>query len=108
VSTLTLVSTLSVKLIGFPSQIRKVRKAGNLEGISVTHFTLGFVTYALWTLHGVMRHDLTVILGQGLGVVASGSLLVVLFKVSKRGRRQSGPDGTLAALVDKQVAESGT
>lgn len=84
ISTLTLISTLSVKLIGFPSQIRKVRKAGNIEGVSVLHFSLSFVTYSLWTIHGIQKNDNTVIFGQALGVVASGILLVVLYQTSKK------------------------
>lgn len=86
ISTLTLISTLSVKLIGFPSQIRKVRKAGNIDGVSVLYFTLGFITYSLWTIHGIQKHDNTVIYGQALGVVASGILLVVLYQTSKKAK----------------------
>ena len=87
ISTLTLISTLSVKLIGFPSQIQKVRKAGHLEGVSVVYFILGFVTYSLWTLHGIVKNDITVILGQGLGVIASGILLIVLYTTAKNGKK---------------------
>ncbi len=86
-SSLTLISTLSLKLIGFPSQIQKVRKAGHIEGVSVTYFAMGFVTYALWTLHGIVIKDKTVIIGQSLGVVACGVLLVVLYSVSKKEKK---------------------
>lgn len=64
ISTLTLVSTLSVKLIGFPSQILRTRKAGNVESISVFYFVLGFVTYALWTIHGILKMTLPLSLGK--------------------------------------------
>lgn len=89
ISTLTLISTLSVKLIGFPSQIQKVRKAGHIEGVSVLYFMLGFITYTLWTLHGIVKQDITVIVGQGIGVIASGALLVVLFKTAKKVKTSS-------------------
>jgi uncharacterized protein with PQ loop repeat len=84
ISTLTLVSTLSVKLIGFPSQIQKVRKTGSIEGVSVLHFSLSFITYSLWTVHGIVKHDNTVIIGQGLGVIAAGILLIVLWQTSQK------------------------
>lgn len=87
ISTLTLVSTLSVKLIGFPNQIQKVRKAGHIEGVSVLYFVLGFITYSLWTIHGIVKQDTTVILGQGMGVIASGILLIVLYITAKNGKK---------------------
>jgi uncharacterized protein with PQ loop repeat len=87
VSTLTLVSTLAVKLIGFPSQIHKVRKAGHIEGVSVLYFVLGFITYALWTILGIIKNDTTVILGQGVGVIASGILLYVLYITARREQK---------------------
>lgn len=87
ISTLTIVSTLSVKLIGFPSQIQKVRKTGNIEGVSVIYFVLGFITYSLWTIHGMVKQDNTIILGQGMGVIASGVLLIVLYKTAKNGKK---------------------
>ncbi len=90
ISTLTLVSTLSVKLIGFPSQIRKVRIAGNIESVSVLHFSLSFITYSLWTIHGVVKQDNTVIIGQGLGVIAAGALLIVLFQTAKKSKKNLG------------------
>jgi uncharacterized protein with PQ loop repeat len=90
ISTLTLVSTLSLKLIGFPSQILKVRKAGHLEGVSVLYFGLGFITYFFWTIHGILQNDLTVMVGQGIGVVASGVLLIVLHKTAKKAKKELG------------------
>jgi hypothetical protein len=87
ISTLTIVSTLSVKLIGFPAQMLKVKKAGHLEGVSVLYFVLGFVTYSLWTLHGYFKHDTTVMFGQGVGVLASGALLVVLFTTAQKAKK---------------------
>jgi uncharacterized protein with PQ loop repeat len=94
ISTLTLISTLAVKLIGFPSQIHKVRKAGSIESVSVVYFVLGFVTYSLWTIHGIVSHDTTVIVGQGMGVLASGVLLAVLYSVAKKASSQKAVDPT--------------
>jgi len=90
ISSLTLISTMSVKLIGFPSQIQKVRKAGHIEGVSVLHFTLSFITYSLWTIHGIVKKDNTVIVGQGLGVIAAGILLIVLFQTAQKAKSKNG------------------
>jgi uncharacterized protein with PQ loop repeat len=84
VATLTLVGSLSVKLIGFPSQIQKVQQTGSIKGISVLYFSLSFVTYTLWTVHGILKKDMTVVIGQGLGILASGILLFVLYRAAKR------------------------
>ena len=84
ISTMTLISTLSLKLIGFPSQIQKIRKAGNLEGVSILYFVLSFITYSLWTVHGITIKDKTIIYGQGLGVIASGVLLFVLWRTAQQ------------------------
>lgn len=84
ISNLAIVVSLSLKLIGFPSQIKKVSDNRTTEGISVTYFVLGFVTYSLWTLHGILTNDLTVVIGQGLGVIACGILLLVIYKHSAK------------------------
>jgi len=78
ISVATVVSTLCVKLIGFPDQIRKVRKTKNVASISIPTFILFFVTYILWTIHGIQVHDTTIIIGQGIGVLSSGILLAFL------------------------------
>ena len=87
VSTLTVIVSFSLKLIGFPSQIKKVRDSGTIQGVSVIYFVLGFVTYCLWTLHGILINDLTVIIGQGLGVIATGILLLVIYDTARKEKR---------------------
>lgn len=82
ISYLTVVSTFAVKLIGFPSQIRKVRKVGHIDGVSILYFFLAFVAYVLWTVHGILKNDYTIIVGQSLGVIGTGILLIVLFKMA--------------------------
>jgi uncharacterized protein with PQ loop repeat len=89
ISTLTVISTLSVKLIGFPSQIRKIHKAGNLKGVSVIYFILVFITYGLWTIHGIVKHDNTIIIGQGIGVIASGLLLIILLLTARKAKKNN-------------------
>ena len=80
VAVATLVASLSVKLIGYPNQIKRIRKAGQLEAVSSLYFKLSFITYFLWTLHGIFKKDFTIIAGQGVGFLVSGTLLYFYWK----------------------------
>jgi uncharacterized protein with PQ loop repeat len=83
VAVATLIASLSVKLIGYPNQIRRIRKAKQLDAVSSLYFKLSFVTYLLWTIHGILKEDLTLIIGQGIGFVVSGILVFVYLKQRK-------------------------
>ncbi|NEV93021.1 hypothetical protein G3567_02525 [Psychroflexus sp. YR1-1] len=84
ISILTVISTLSVKLIGVPSQIRKIHKNKSIENISTLHFTLSFTSYVLWTIHGLQTFDYVIIIGQGVGVITSGVLLALILHHLKK------------------------
>lgn len=79
VSVLAICSTVAVSLIGFPQQIREIRKAKHVKAVSLLFFCLVFTAFSLFTLHGYLRHDKTVFIGQGLGAVGSGITLAVIF-----------------------------
>ena len=89
ISNLAIIVSLLLKLIGFPSQIKKVNDNKTTEGISVTYFVLGFITYSLWTLHGILTNDMTIIIGQGLGVVACGILLLVIYNIRRKEKTKN-------------------
>lgn len=79
ISILTVVTTISVKVIGIPSQIHKIHTTRSVESISILHFSLGFLAYVLWTIHGTLKMDWTIIIGQSIGIVTSGILLAIIF-----------------------------
>lgn len=79
ISILTVITTIAVKTIGIPSQIRKIYRTKSVESISLLHFGLGFLAYVLWTIHGVYKMDWTIIIGQSIGIITSGALLGVIF-----------------------------
>ena len=79
VSVLAIGSTIAVSLIGFPEQIREIRKAKHVKALSVLFFCLVFIAFSLFTLHGYLRRDKTVFIGQGLGAIGSGITLAVIF-----------------------------
>jgi uncharacterized protein with PQ loop repeat len=64
-----------VKVIGFPDQIRKNYRNKSTKGISTTFFILSFCAYLFWTLHGILLHDMVVVIGQGLGIITTGAIL---------------------------------
>lgn len=84
IGSLTIAFSFALKFIGFPSQIRKIRKTKSTEGLSTTLFTLSFFSYILWTIHGILRNDWVTIIGQGAGIFVSGTVLYLIWK----GRRK--------------------
>lgn len=76
---LTVFLGILVKVIGFPDQIRKNYHEKSTQGISTTFFILSFLAYASWTLHGILVNDIVVIIGQGLGIITTGAILVQIY-----------------------------
>ncbi|OGK18787.1 hypothetical protein A3H83_04010 [Candidatus Roizmanbacteria bacterium RIFCSPLOWO2_02_FULL_39_8] len=81
---LTVALSLLVKVIGFPDQIRKNYKRQSTEGLSVTFFVLSFLVYVLWTIHGFLKNDWVIILGQGLGIITTGAIVYQIFHYRKK------------------------
>ena len=81
---LTTILSILIKVVGFPDQIRKNYQRKSTEGLSSSFYILSFVTYLLWTLHGVMQKDWVVILGQGLGILTTGFIVYQIFIYRKK------------------------
>ena len=81
---LTVTLGILVKIIGFPDQIRKNYIKKSTEGISTIFFILSFCAYAMWTLHGILINDIVVIVGQGLGIITTGAILLQIYTYRKR------------------------
>lgn len=71
----TVVSSIAVKLIGMPDQIRENHRRRSTEGMSVWLWVLSLVSYVCWTAHGLLRGDWVVVSAQVLGVVLSALML---------------------------------
>lgn len=82
---MTLVLTVLVKVVGLPDQIRKNYKRRSTEGLSSVFFIMGLLTYVLWTIYGILRGDIVVVLGQGVGVIAMGIIVYQIY--AYRGKR---------------------
>jgi uncharacterized protein with PQ loop repeat len=81
---LTLVIGILVKIMGLPDQIRKNSARKSTEGLSTTFMVLSFVAYLLWTLHGILQKDTVLILGQGLGILTTGIVLIQIYLYRKK------------------------
>lgn len=73
-----------VKLLGFPDQFLKNYKRKSTVGLSTIFFVLAFVSYALWTLHGYFQNDWVLIVGQGVGVLTTGAIVVQIVMYRKK------------------------
>ncbi len=81
---LTVVIAILVKIIGFPDQARKNYLRKSTEGISTIFFVLALISYSLWTLHGMLRNDMVLIIGQGAGVITAGIIVLQIIKYRKK------------------------
>jgi uncharacterized protein with PQ loop repeat len=79
----TAVLSILVKVIGFPDQMRKNYIRKSTEGISTYFFVISFITYVLWTIHGILVKDWVVYLGQGLGIITTGIILYQIYLYRK-------------------------
>ena len=83
VGSLTLVVGILVKIIGLPDQIRKNYNRKSTEGLSTTFMILALISYSLWTLHGILRKDIVLIIGQGLGIFTTSIIIWQILKYRK-------------------------
>lgn len=91
ISGLTIVSSLAIKVIGYPAQIKAIQKNKSVEGVSLTLSILSVVAYICWTIHGILKNDPVVFWGQALGVIMS---IIVLLQVLYFRKRKNKNDKT--------------
>lgn len=72
---LTVFFGIVVKVIGFPAQIKTNYKRKSTKGLSTTFIVLSFIAYLLWTMHGIIRNDPVLYIGQGVGIITTGIIL---------------------------------
>lgn len=87
VGVLTTIIGIVVKIIGLPDQIRKNLRRKSTEGLSTTFMLLSFLAYCLWTLHGLLRHDLVLVIGQGLGILTTAIIIWQIFIYRKKNKQ---------------------
>nr|WP_121271719.1 SemiSWEET family transporter [Pedobacter schmidteae] len=86
VSSLTIVASYTIKLIGFPQQAIKLYRAKNVGNLSFFLFLSSFISYILWTYYGYLKKDWVIIWGQSVGILTSGIVLFLLWRYRKNTR----------------------
>ncbi len=82
---LTIVSTLILKLVGFPHQVKENYTRKSTKGVSTVFFALVFWCYSLWTLYGILKKDMIISIGHGMGIIVSGIILIqiIIYRKNK-------------------------
>lgn len=82
---LTVVMGVVVKIVGFPDQFRINLKNKSTKGLSTLFYILAFVSYLLWTTHGVIKNDWVLIIGQGVGIITTGMIVwqIIIYRKNK-------------------------
>jgi len=83
IGVLTVVIGILVKVVGFPNQFMKNYKRKSTDGMSTVFILLAFISYLLWTLHGVLQGDLVLVIGQGVGIITTGMIVAQVFYYKK-------------------------
>lgn len=97
VALLTTIFSVIVKVVGFPDQIRSNYARKSTAGLSNWFVMSAFLSYVLWTVHGLLVHDWSLIIGQGLGVLTSGAIVwqIVLYRGANKRTKLSRSAGLL-------------
>ena len=85
VGILTIVSTLILKIVGFPHQVKENYIRKSTKGVSTIFFALIFWCYSLWTLYGILKKDIVVSIGHGIGIIVTGIILIqiIIYRKNK-------------------------
>ncbi|PHR49176.1 MAG: hypothetical protein COA32_03760 [Fluviicola sp.] len=79
ISMLVIITSLSTKVIGVPHQISLILRTKTVHNLSFLHYSIIWVTYLLWIIHGILEDDIAIIISQGIGVLVSTVLLSIIF-----------------------------
>lgn len=77
---LVLLSSVFLKCVGMPDQVRKLYKTKSSKGFSLLYYVSLDITYVLWIIHGSYKKDWTVISTSIIGVIATTVIIVLVLK----------------------------
>ena len=75
IAILTTVFSVAVKVIGMPDQIKSNFQRKSTEGLSSWFLVFTLISYCMWVLHGLMTKDLSLVIGQGIGIIATSVIV---------------------------------
>lgn len=105
ITILTTVMSVFVKLVGLPDQIRSNYRRKTTDGLSNWFMICTLLSYMMWVVHGIQVHDEALIIGQGLGVVASAAIIYQMFIYRKNRKVNARPVMLwMSALLNRHAA----
>ena len=86
-----LISSIALKCIGIPHQIKKLHETKNSKGFSLLYYGLLDFTYLLWVFHGFFKKDWTIFTTSIIGVIATSVVvfLIIYYRPKKQKENQS-------------------
>jgi len=91
VAILATVFSVGVKIVGMPDQVKANFTRKSTEGLSNWFIVCTLISYAMWVVHGLMVHDISLVIGQGLGVVATGVIVWQMIIYRKNTKKVTTP-----------------
>jgi MtN3 and saliva related transmembrane protein len=87
VALLTAILSILVKVVGMPDQVKANYRRKSTEGLSGWFLVCTLVSYGMWVIHGLMVHDMALVIGQGLGVIATGVIVgqMIVYRKASHG-----------------------
>ena len=84
IGTLTTIVSVLTKLIGLPDQIRQNHTRKSTKGFSTILIILLCSSYTLWTIYGILKEDLFLIVGHGIGIITTGIIIIQIIKYKNK------------------------
>jgi uncharacterized protein with PQ loop repeat len=94
VAVLTTVLSVGVKVIGMPEQIKANRRRKSTEGLSGWFMICTLLSYGMWVIHGFLVHDMSLIIGQSLGVLVTTVIVWQMIMYRKTAPKIPSPAKT--------------
>ena len=83
--------SIAVKVIGMPSQIIHNYERKSTAGLSNSFLLFTLISYCMWVMHGLQVHDMSLVIGQGLGVIATAVIVGQAIAYRKTNPTKSKP-----------------
>lgn len=106
IALLAAIFSIAVKVIGMPAQIVHNYERKSTAGLSNWFLVFTLASYCMWVVHGMQAHDMSLVVGQGLGVIATGILIgqAIVYRKDRPVSPKSKPTPPwLAAIFNKNA-----
>lgn len=77
------VASLSISILGLPSQIRKNYQTKTCSGLSTNLIFSAFISYGLWSAYGWLKPDMFLAIAQTVGFTCAFILVFQYFYYRK-------------------------